>query len=156
MGQIVEQRHGDDIAAEANCLSSNIHREVARQGVPSGKRRAHTAFMEAIHTDKPWKGHFVRAWRKAKGLTLQQVADRLAEEGDDTSPGSLSKLERGETNLTERKIYLLSHALGIEPGALFVRPDIYYRQARRLQSIDSLTDDQIEQLAALAKTFKQG
>lgn len=60
--------------------------------------------------------HFIRAWRKHRNLTLEQLADRLG-----VTHGALSQLERGITNYTQPMIEALADALQCEPADLIMR-----------------------------------
>ena len=59
----------------------------------------------------------IRAWREARGLTQQQLADAV---GRDKSV--ISKLERGLSGLTDPVLRSIAVALGIHPGALYTPP----------------------------------
>lgn len=73
---------------------------------------ARTARVEAIQTT-----HKLRAWRKAKGLTLEQVADGIG-----MSHQNLGRIERGLVPLSEEHHTPLASVLGIEPADLFRDP----------------------------------
>ncbi len=65
---------------------------------------------------------FIRAWRKHRGLTLAQLADRLATELEvDISEGQLSRIERGETPYSQDILEAIAPALRCEPVDLLVR-----------------------------------
>lgn len=59
------------------------------------------------------KPYFFRAWRKHRGLTLEQLADRV-----DMAPSSISQLERGLQGFTDSTLEALAHALQCKPGDL--------------------------------------
>lgn len=69
--------------------------------------------------------HYLREWRKKKGLTLQKLADRLplGEEGRATGKDQISRWERFERGITMEAQAALAEALGIEPWQLFQHPD---------------------------------
>lgn len=60
--------------------------------------------------------HFVREWRKFRGLTQE----RLAEQTPFTT-GAISQLETGRTKYTQDMIEALAVALDCEPGDLLSR-----------------------------------
>lgn len=60
--------------------------------------------------------YFFRAWRKYRGLTIEQLADRV-----DMSVSSISQLERGKQGFSDTTLLALSHALMCEPGDLLSR-----------------------------------
>jgi transcriptional regulator with XRE-family HTH domain len=65
---------------------------------------------------KTKRQHFIKAWRKHRKLTLEQVAERL-----NVTAGALSQLERGETGYTQPMLEALADALNCEPSDLIVR-----------------------------------
>lgn len=63
--------------------------------------------------------HFIREWRKHRGLTLEQLAERVG-----LTHGAISQLERGETNYTQPTLEAIAEALDCEPADLIMRrPD---------------------------------
>lgn len=65
---------------------------------------------------------FIRAWRKHRGLTLSQLADRLSVEIEvDISEGQLSRIERGETPYSQDILEALAAVLRCEPADLIMR-----------------------------------
>ncbi|MBS0257229.1 MAG: helix-turn-helix transcriptional regulator [Proteobacteria bacterium] len=77
-----------------------------------------------IGPSKPLR-HFLKEWRVKKGLTQQQLADRLpiGEDGKATGKDQISRWERSERGMTMDVQAALAEALDIEPGALFHDPD---------------------------------
>lgn len=66
----------------------------------SGFAAVHPVYMSKKVTVRPKRAAirrtFIRAWRKKKGITLEQLADRLATaHGLPTTHASLSRIERG-------------------------------------------------------------
>jgi transcriptional regulator with XRE-family HTH domain len=62
---------------------------------------------------------FIRKWRKAKGLTLADVADRT-----DATLATISRIELGQSNLTWSALNAIANALCVEPYDLLFRdPD---------------------------------
>ena len=63
--------------------------------------------------------HYLKEWRNRRGLTQDQLADRV-----DCSRGLISQYEKGITEIPEGMVYALAHALSIEPGDIFnVNPE---------------------------------
>lgn len=60
--------------------------------------------------------HFIRAWRKYRGLTQEQLAERV-----DLSTSSISQLETGEQGYSQGTLEALADALNCEPGDLLIR-----------------------------------
>lgn len=65
---------------------------------------------------KTTKPHFIKAWRKFRHFTLVQLAERL-----DVTAGTLSQLERGNTQYTQPMLEALAEALNCEPSDLITR-----------------------------------
>lgn len=73
--------------------------------------------MAKLQKRKPQKTeprHYVKQWREYRGLTQEQLADRV-----DKSRGLISQIESGTTGLAEDMIYALAEAFRCAPGDLF-------------------------------------
>ena len=64
---------------------------------------------------RPRKTYF-REWREYRGLTLEQLADRL-----DTGKSAVRKIEAGENKWNESTLYAWAEALSCEPTDLISR-----------------------------------
>ena len=65
---------------------------------------------------------FIRAWRKHRGLTLEQLSSRMEELGEaDLGPSALSMLERGQRAYTQQSLEALAMALGTDVASLLMR-----------------------------------
>ena len=62
--------------------------------------------------------HFLREWRKFRGLSQERLAGRI-----DCSTGLISQLETGETNLSQETLAALAVALQCQPGDLYHDPN---------------------------------
>ncbi len=88
---------------------------VTNGGFPGGERnfsmprKAPHAEPSAMRRQR----HFVRAWRKYRGLTQEQLADRIGVSGS-----NISLLESGKQNYTQRILEELALALGTSPASL--------------------------------------
>ncbi len=74
---------------------------------------------KALHAEIPEPRrprHFLREWRKYRGLTQEQLADRIGMSGS-----NISLLERGKQNYTQRIIEELALALGTTPASLLAQ-----------------------------------
>lgn len=60
--------------------------------------------------------HFIREWRKHRGLTLERLAERL-----ETSAASLSRIENGDQPYTQDFLEAVADALGTDPASLIMR-----------------------------------
>ena len=70
------------------------------------KNTESTSTREGIH-------HYVREWRKFRGLTQERLAERTP-----FSHGAISQLETGRTAYTQDMLEALAHALDCSPGDL--------------------------------------
>ncbi len=59
---------------------------------------------------------FIREWRKNRGLTLEQLAERI-----DLTPSHLSMLERGQRGYAQETLEAIAHALQTDAGSLLMR-----------------------------------
>lgn len=63
--------------------------------------------------------HYLKEWRDKRGLTQEQLADRI-----DVSRGLIAQYESSKTKIPESRIYALAQALDCDPGDLFrVNPE---------------------------------
>lgn len=70
-------------------------------------------------------GPYFKEWRRHRGLTQEQVVDRLAAMDDPNLPAtaaSLSRLENGKQIYTQRSLEALADIYGCEPGEIFDLP----------------------------------
>lgn len=64
--------------------------------------------------------HQIRSLRKARGLTLQQLAAQV-----EADAGNLSRIERGELGVSETMLRKIAAALGTTPAALYAQSDAH-------------------------------
>ncbi len=76
---------------------------------------------------KQYQPTFLRAWRKHRHLTLEQLAERV-----DMKASALSMLERGQSGYTQPTLERLAEALNTDPASLIMRDP---SNANRLWSI---------------------
>jgi transcriptional regulator with XRE-family HTH domain len=60
--------------------------------------------------------HFIRQWRKHRGLTQEQLASRL-----DVAVSSISQLENGKQGYSQPMLEAIADALNCEPADLLMR-----------------------------------
>lgn len=60
--------------------------------------------------------YFFREWRKYRGLTQEQLAERVG-----MAASSISQLEKGRQGFTDSSLALIAEALMCEPGDLLMR-----------------------------------
>lgn len=69
---------------------------------------------------KPKKAkHYLREWRKYRGLTQEVLAERT-----ELTSGAISQLENGIINYTQPTLEALAYALNCEPGDLLSRDPV--------------------------------
>lgn len=73
--------------------------------------------MPKVRTNfKTKRKTYIRQWRRHRGYTLEQVAERLG-----VTPGTLSHLELGKVGYTQPMLEALAEALGCQPVDLLIR-----------------------------------
>lgn len=105
---------------------------------------------------------YLREWRTHRGLTQEQVLDRLAVFEDDKIPrtaASLSRIERGEQIYTQRILEALADVYKVEePGWLLSRNPL--KEGEVIDLWAKLTERDREQarviIEALSKTGTTG
>lgn len=70
----------------------------------------------AYRTKRARRRTFIREWREHRGLTQEQLADRL-----DTSVASISRIETGTQPYTQDTLEALADALMTDPASLIMR-----------------------------------
>ncbi len=63
--------------------------------------------------DPPFKPNHIRAWRKERGMTMMELAEKA-----DMNQGQLSRLERGLLPYNQQNLERLGEALGVTPAML--------------------------------------
>jgi transcriptional regulator with XRE-family HTH domain len=78
----------------------------------------------------------LRAIRKAKKMSQEDLA-----EASGVSQGAISKIERGEMNITLETITQIAKALDVHPVQLFPLPELQRRALDAIQAIDPARQD---------------
>ncbi len=96
--------------------------------------------------------HFLRAWRKYRGLTQEQLADRIGVSGS-----NISLLENGKQNYTQRILEELALALGTSPASLLTEDPADQSEMRQIADTLRLLSPAVRRQAiailnALART----
>lgn len=65
---------------------------------------------------KRFRKTFIREWRQHRGLTLEQLADRL-----EVTASHISMLERGQRGYAQETLERLAEALQTDPASLLMR-----------------------------------
>lgn len=94
--------------------------------------------------------HFLREWRDYRKLSQEALGERLDPPKDRTL---ISKIERGNVSLTEEAIYEFAHALDIEPGWLWVRPDVIMSQKKVMDALENVPDERKAEIAHAVVTI---
>jgi transcriptional regulator with XRE-family HTH domain len=78
----------------------------------------------------------LREIRKTKGMSQEQLA-----EAADVSQGTISKIERGEMNVTYDVIIKIATALDVQPVQLFPLSELQRRTLNAIEAIDPARRD---------------
>jgi transcriptional regulator with XRE-family HTH domain len=96
----------------------------------------------------PKSTHYIRAWRKHRGLTLEQLAERIG-----MSHQNLGKVERGRVPYNQTLLELLAEELRCEPVDLIIRDP---SEPEGIWSIwDQLRPTEQRQVTEIAKTIRR-
>lgn len=121
-----------------NMPDRNMHvkHEYSQGAVEALAAQAHNARMKKL-----------RDFRRARGLTQVQLAELAG-----VNQATVSKVERGEMNVTVDTIMLLAAALDVQPVQLFDLPELQARALAALSNIDpARRDAALVVLEAMAK-----
>ncbi len=89
---------------------------------------------------------FIRSWREHRGLTLEQLADRV-----ETTHATLSRVERGLQPYNQDMLERLAEALQTEPASLLMRNPV---DPEGIWSIwDSAKPGERRQIVEIARTL---
>ena len=102
-----------------------VKHQYACQAVAGDLCRAHNAHMNNV-----------RAIRHERGLSQAQLAELAG-----LNQATISKLERGDMNVTLDKIHAIARALRVEPAELFTLPDLQRRALAAISAIDPARRD---------------
>lgn len=92
--------------------------------------------------------HFIKEWRKHRGLTQEQLADRIG-----VATSSISQLERFQQGYSQATLEAIAYALQCEPADLLVRNPT---DEDAIWSIwDGLDQPAKKQVTEIAKTFRR-
>lgn len=82
-------------------------------GLPEFLLRAHHVHMGKKGSHP---GHFIRAWRKHRELSLERLAERVG-----STHATISRIERGKQPYSQPLLEALAEALGTTPASLIMR-----------------------------------
>ena len=114
----------------------------AAHDVAGYSRQAHIAAMTRTK-DRP--RHYLRQWRKFRGYTLEQVAERIG-----MTHQNLGKIERGKVPYNETLLDILADIYRTDKGSLIMRdptmPDAFWSiydqltQPQRVRLVETATE----------------
>lgn len=95
--------------------------------------------------------NYIRHYRLAKGLTLQQLGDML---DPIASPGTLSAYESGKRNIGQTRLRQIAEALGVSQGSLLDPPPSNEEEISNVIDLwDHIPENRREQAIEVLKTF---
>lgn len=101
-------------------------------------------------------GPYFKQWRKHRGLTQEQVIDRLAAMDDPLIPqttASLSRLENGKQPYTQRSLEALAEVYQCEPDQLLGRDPT--KEGEVIDLVAQLTERQRRQALAVIDAIRR-
>lgn len=90
--------------------------------------------------------HFIKEWMKAKSVTQEQMAGRL-----EVSQGTISKILKKPTAMTQAYMAAIAHALELDISDLFRDP----KRPTREELLAGLDEGQVEQVIRIIDTFRR-
>lgn len=91
--------------------------------------------------------HYVREWRKFRGLTQEQLAERTP-----FTAGAISQLETGRTRYTQEMLEALAFALDCRPGDLLNRDP--NKEGAVVDLFDGLSDEDRRRAILMIQALK--
>jgi transcriptional regulator with XRE-family HTH domain len=94
------------------------------------------------------RSHFIKQWRHKKGLTQEQLAERIG-----VTPGAISQLELNRVNYTQFMLEAIAAELGCRPGDLL---NVDPTREEAIWSIwETLDVPERNQIVEIARTFRK-
>lgn len=104
-------------------------------------------YVRMAYAPQSLKGHHLKAWRKYRGLTQEQLAERIG-----IARSYLTKIERGDRRYDQHFLEAAAEALRCSPADLMVRDPT---DPEGLWSVyDSLTVPERIRVVAIIKAMK--
>jgi transcriptional regulator with XRE-family HTH domain len=144
---IVRQTH---IAVNAKCARGNLDAGYTSAQCAEMVTRIHSQRVDPAR-------RFFKDWRKHRGITQTQLAERIGEllNNDAIDHTRISKIERGVESATEAMMFAWADALQIEPGWLFVHPDVIMRERRVMDMLANQSDEVIDSVIQTVKLLSK-
>lgn len=93
--------------------------------------------------------HFIRQWRKHRGLTQQELAKRI-----DYTDGAISHIETGQSAYTQTFLEAIAKALDCKPGDLiFHEPKTASNKDKINQMVASMDEEDTAILMVMVEAF---
>lgn len=109
-------------------------------------RMPNRAVTPHLKPERP--SHFIREWRKHRGLTIERLCDRIG-----YSQPHISKLENGKIPYNQELLEAVADALNCTPADLLMRDP---SSSEKIWSIwGALEPTEREQLLKIAETFRK-
>lgn len=108
--------------------------------------RMDAAWLCAQAADMVQQRHFLREWRQHKGLTLEQIAERLH-----TTHATISRIERGKLPYNQALLERLAEEYGTEPASLLMR----HPKAKSWELLDTLSPVERNQVVAFVEAIRK-
>lgn len=105
-----------------------------------------------LHNANMAKGklHFLKEWRKFRGLTQQQLADEAR-----TDKSVISLIENGKRGLSDEWAHTLAPILGTTPGFLYDH-DPNTLDTALIDAVRRVPAESRDQALAILETFRKG
>lgn len=97
-----------------NLTTSEIFHPASME--PGREVVSYWGMKRAIPKKRQFRRTFIRQWREHRGLTLEQLADRV-----EMTPSYLSMFERGQRGYTQNTLEALAVALQTDTASLLMR-----------------------------------
>lgn len=138
-GSPLKQVHAPNIRI-ANDTSSAFHTFAGLQQISS---LAQQYFMAKKSKRRPT---FIKEWRKHRGLTQEQLAERLG-----LTQATIARIERGEISYTQPVLEAMADALRCEPADLIMRDPTHHGSIWSIW--DQIPATERDQAAKVLQTF---
>lgn len=104
-----------------------------------------------IGSDRPLGPHFIREWRKFRGLSLEKLAERI-----ETTAASISRIEKGLQPYSQEFLEAAAEALNCETADLLKINPLIPREIEVLSLWREASPDVKKIINSILKTGTQG
>lgn len=101
--------------------------------------------------------HFIKEWRELKKITQEVLANKIADSlnKETIRHDVISKLETNTTRLSEKYLYPIADALGIEPSWIFRRPEEVLQEVALLRKLSGMDWEEIDAILEAARRLRE-